>query len=356
MYNIACIPGDGVGPEIISAAKKVLAAASEKFSFEIEFTEAEMGGAAIDKYGTPMPQNAVNTAKCADAVLLGAVGGPKWDYCRPRPESALLGIRKELNLYANFRRVKLFDCLKSASPLKERVTDKGLDYIIVRELTGGMYFGEKGYRTGKFGREAYDTEVYGELEIERIARRAYELAEQKKHHLVSIDKANVLESSRLWRKIVHDLNEDYPSVLVEDMLVDNAAMQMVLDPSRFDVVVTSNIFGDILSDLGAATAGSIGMLASASLGDSTVGLYEAIHGSAPMIAGKNIVNPIATILSAAMMLTHSFNRTDASAAIESAVDKVLRRGFRTADLAVDGTDEKMILSTSAITDKIIENL
>lgn len=356
MYNIACIPGDGVGPEIITAAKKVLTAAAEKFSFDIEFTEAEMGGAAIDKYGSPMPQKAVNTAKCADAVLLGAVGGPKWDRCRPRPESALLGIRKELNLYANFRKVKLYDCLKSSSPLKERVTDKGLDYIIVRELTGGMYFGKKGYRTGNFGREAYDTEVYGELEIERIVRQAYELAEQRKHRLISIDKANVLESSRLWRKIVHDLNEDYPSVMVEDMLVDNAAMQMVLDPSQFDVIVTSNMFGDILSDLGAATVGSIGMLASASLGDSTVGLYEAIHGSAPMIAGKNTVNPIATILSAAMMLTHSFNKIDASAAIELAVDKVLQCGFRTADLAVDDTDKKMILTTSSITDKIIENL
>lgn len=356
MYNIATVSGDGVGPEIISSAKKVLSAVADKFGFAITFSEAVMGGIAIDKFGEPMPAASLELCKNSDAVLLGAVGGPKWDYCSPRPESALLGLRKSLGLYANFRKVKLYSCLKSASPLSPEIAEKGIDYIIVRELTGGMYFGEKGYRQGKFGREAYDTEVYGELEIERIARQAYELAEGRKRTLISIDKANVLESSRLWRKVLHDVNEDYPTVRLDDMLVDNAAMQMVLFPSSFDVIVTSNMFGDILSDLGAATVGSIGMLASASLGDTAQGMYEAIHGSAPTLTGKNVVNPIATILSAAMLLRHSLNKEEGAAAIETAVDKTLTDGWRTRDIADVQTTPDKILSTTAITDKIIENL
>ncbi len=356
MYNIACVSGDGVGPEIIAAAKKTLTAVGEKFGFDMTFHEAIMGGAAIDLYGEPMPEKSLALCKNSDAVLLGAVGGPKWDYCTPRPESALLGLRKALNLYANFRKVRLYPVLKNASPLSPEIAERGIDYIIVRELTGGMYFGEKGYRNGKFGREAYDTEAYGELEIERVARQAYELAETRGRKLVSIDKANVLESSRLWRKVLHDLNEDYPTVALDDLLVDNAAMQMVLNPSAFDVIVTSNMFGDILSDLGAATVGSIGMLASASLGDTTQGMYEAIHGSAPTLAGKNVVNPIATILSAAMLLRHSLNKAEAANAIENAVEKVLADGWRTFDIADRYTAKEKILSTTDITDKIIENL
>lgn len=356
MYNIACVSGDGVGPEIIAAAKKTLTAVGEKFGFGMTFHEAIMGGAAIDLYGEPMPEKSLALCKNSDAVLLGAVGGPKWDYCTPRPESALLGLRKALNLYANFRKVRLYPVLKNASPLSPEIAERGIDYIIVRELTGGMYFGEKGYRNGKFGREAYDTEAYGELEIERVARQAYELAETRGRKLVSIDKANVLESSRLWRKVLHDLNEDYPTVALDDLLVDNAAMQMVLNPSAFDVIVTSNMFGDILSDLGAATVGSIGMLASASLGDTTQGMYEAIHGSAPTLAGKNVVNPIATILSAAMLLRHSLNKAEAANAIENAVEKVLADGWRTFDIADRYTAKEKILSTTDITDKIIENL
>lgn len=356
MFNIVCAAGDGIGPEIISSAKAVLGAAAKKYNFEIEFSEVEIGGAAIDKYGQPLPEASLEACRFADAVLFGAVGGPKWDYHSPRPENALLALRKELGLYANFRRVKLFDTLKSASPLAECITNDGIDYIIVRELTGGIYFGEKGYRTGKFGRTAYDTEVYGELEIERIARQAFELAETRTRRLVSVDKANVLESSRLWRKVMHDVNGDYPSVALTDMLVDNAAMQLVLKPSQFDVVVTSNMFGDILSDLGAATAGSIGMLASASLGGTPQGMYEAIHGSAPDIAGKNIANPIATILSAAMLLRHSIDKPAAADAVENAVERVLSDKFRTVDIATADTPENNILSTTQITEKIIENL
>lgn len=356
MYNIACVSGDGVGPEIVTCAKNVLTATAEKFGFNLGFTEAVMGGAAIDACGNPMPQNSLDICKSSDAVLLGAVGGPKWDYCSPRPESALLGLRKALNLYANFRKVRLYSELRNSSPLSSEIAEKGIDYIIVRELTGGMYFGEKGYRNGKFGREAYDTEVYGELEIERIARQAFELAEMRGRKLISIDKANVLESSRLWRKVVHDVNEDYPTVVLDDLLVDNAAMQLVLKPSDFDVIVTSNMFGDILSDLGAATVGSIGMLASASLGDTSQGMYEAIHGSAPSLAGKNVVNPIATILSGAMLLRHSLNKTEAADAIEAAVEKTLKESYRTFDIADRNTSADYVLTTTDMTAKIIQRI
>jgi 3-isopropylmalate dehydrogenase len=287
-------------------------------------------------------------------VLLGAVGGPKWDTLpgHLRPEKALLGIRAAMQLFTNLRPAKLYPALKDECPLRAEIVENGFDIMIVRELTGGIYFGERGYRTGKYGEEAYDTEAYSRMEIERIVKVAFETARKRRKKLVSIDKANVLETSRLWRKIVHELAQEYADVEISDMLVDNAAMQLVRNPSQFDVIVTSNMFGDILSDEASQITGSIGMLPSASLGDGTRGLYEPIHGSAPDIAGKGIANPIATILSAAMMLLYAFNEKQASEAVVSAVDKVLNQGFRTADLAHGAP----ALSTTEITDKIIENL
>ncbi|MEG1790653.1 MAG: 3-isopropylmalate dehydrogenase [Clostridia bacterium] len=353
MINIATISGDGVGPEIIKSAKMVLNAVGQKFNLQFNFTEACMGGIAIDKFGMPMPDESVDICLKSDSVLLGAVGGFKWNNPSIRPESALLGIRKKMALYANYRSAMLFPELKQSSPLNIQLTEKGFDFVIVRELTGGIYFGESGYRYGKLGREAYDTEVYSEIEIERIARSAYELAETRSHRLCSIDKANVMESSRLWRKIIHDINEDYPTVAVTDMLVDNAAMQLVINPSQFDVIVTSNLFGDILSDLAGACVGSIGMLASASLGDTLRGLYEPIHGSAPDIAGMNKVNPIGAILSSAMLLRMSLNEIDAANCIETAIKRTLAQGYRTADILSAGT---VLMSTTEMTAKIIENL
>ena len=262
--SILALPGDGIGPEIVAAAKRVLAAVGERFGHEFTVSDALIGGAAIDAVGTPLPEPTAEAALAADAVLLGAVGGPKWDDAPVRPEAALLGIRKRLGLYANLRPARLYPALAGASALRPGILARGIDLVIVRELTGGIYFGERGYRGGKFGREAFDTECYSEIEIERVARIAYELAEKRGRRLCLVDKANVLTSSALWRKVVTDINEDYPTVAVDCMYVDNAAMQLVRDPSRFDVIVTSNMFGDILSDLAAALVGSIGVMPSAS--------------------------------------------------------------------------------------------
>lgn len=353
IYDIATISGDGIGPEIISSAKKVLTAIGKKYDAVFNFEEAPMGGIAIDTLGTPMPQSSVDVCKKASAVLLGAVGGPKWDNAPVRPEKALLGIRKELGLYANYRQAVLYPELKFASPLKESLLADGIDAVMVRELTGGIYFGERGYRIGKYGREAFDTECISELEAERIARSAFELAQTRKKRLVSVDKANVLESSRLWRKIVHDINEDYPDVTVEDMLVDNCAMQLARNPSRFDVIVTSNMFGDILSDLMAALLGSIGLMPSASVGNTSAGLYEPIHGSAPDIAGTGTANPLATILSAAMMLRLSLNMEEAARDVENAVKKALADGYRTPDIY---TDNFIKTGTERMTEVIISNI
>lgn len=345
MKKVLLLPGDGIGPEIIASAKAVLESVG-KFDFD----DALIGGAAIDAVGVPLPDETVKKAKSSGAVLLGAVGGPKWDNSPVRPESALLGIRKELELYANLRPAKLRKSLSSASALKPEILEKGINLVTVRELTGGIYFGERGFRNNpSFGREAFDTEAYSELEIERVARVAYELAEGRERRLCLVDKANVLCSSRLWRKIVTDINEDYPSVIVETMYVDNAAMQLALNPSRFDVILTSNMFGDILTDLTAALVGSIGVMPSASLGQTNVGLYEAIHGSAPDIAGKNLANPIGTILSGAMMLRHSFDMDLEAKAIENAVDSFLNDGLGTADIG--GT-----LSTTETTAEIIKRI
>ena len=353
-YKIALLRGDGIGPEIVDSAVRVLKAVGENFSIGFEFTPYLIGGAAIDTCGEPLPKETVEGCLASDSVLLGAVGGPKWDHLsgNTRPEKALLGIRAAMELFTNLRPAKLYPALKDECPLRAEIVENGFDIMIVRELTGGIYFGDRGYRQGKYGEEAFDTEAYSRVEIERIGRVAFETARKRNKKLVSIDKANVLETSRLWRKIMHELALEYADVEYSDMLVDNAAMQLVRNPSQFDVIVTSNMFGDILSDEASQITGSIGMLPSASLGNTTRGLYEPIHGSAPDIAGKGIANPIATILSAAMMLLYSFNQAEAANAIVAAVDKVLLQGYRTADLAHGAP----ALSTTEITDKIIENL
>ena len=353
-YNIGLLRGDGIGPEIVDSAVRVLEAVGKKYGHEFSFTAYDIGGAALDKYGIPLPEETVKGCLASDSVLLGAVGGPKWDTLpgNLRPEKALLGIRAAMGLFTNLRPAKLYPALKDDCPLRADIVENGFDIMIVRELTGGIYFGERGMREGKYGEEAYDTECYSRMEIERIAKVAFETASKRRGKLISIDKANVLESSRLWRKIVHEMAEKYPNIECADMLVDNAAMQLVRNPAQFDVIVTSNMFGDILSDEASQITGSIGMLPSASLGDSTRGLYEPIHGSAPDIAGKNIANPIATILSAAMMLLYSFGLSKESDAIVNAVDKVLNAGWRTADIAHGGE----ALGTVEMTDKIIESL
>ncbi|MBR2955446.1 MAG: 3-isopropylmalate dehydrogenase [Ruminococcus sp.] len=354
--NITVLKGDGIGPEIVDGAVAVLEKIADKFGHTFNFTPYLIGGCAIDACGMPLPQETVDGCLASDSVLLGAVGGPKWDD-QPgnnRPEKALLGIRSALGLYTNLRPASLYPALRGASPLKDEIVGDGFDIMIVRELTGGIYFGDRGYRQGKYGDEAYDTEAYSVTEIERIGRTAFESAMKRNKKLCSIDKANVLESSRLWRKTMHSLAEEYPEVEYSDMFVDNAAMQLVRNPRQFDVIVTSNMFGDILSDEASQITGSIGMLASASLGASTRGMYEPIHGSAPDIAGKNIANPIATILSAAMMLRYSFNLNDEAAAIENAVNKVLDEGWRTADLM--GCAEGTPLSCTEMTEKICEAL
>ena len=353
-YNIGLLRGDGIGPEIVDSTVRVLEAVGKKFGHTFTFTPYLIGGAAIDACGEPLPKETVEGCLASDSVLLGAVGGPKWDTLpgNMRPEKALLGIRAAMGLFTNLRPAKLYPALAGECPLRADIVANGFDLMIVRELTGGIYFGERGMREGKYGEEAYDTECYSRMEIERIGRVAFETARKRGKKLCSIDKANVLDTSRLWRKIMHELAEEYPDVTLSDMLVDNAAMQLVRNPAQFDVVVTSNMFGDILSDEASQITGSIGMLPSASLGETTRGLYEPIHGSAPDIAGKHLANPIATILSGAMMLLHSFGLAKEHDAIVNAVDNVLNAGYRTADLAHG--DEH--LSTEEITDKIIAEI
>ena len=334
-YKIAVLEGDGIGPEICAGAISVLKKIGEKFGHDFEFEYLPIGGCAIDKFGTPLPDFTTEGCLKADSVLLGAVGGYKWDNLPVdiRPEKGLLGIRKAMGLYSNIRPAKLWKGLAHASPLKDELVKDGIEIIIVRELTGGIYFGERGRGQENGAEFAWDTEKYSVPEIERITRIACELAMKRSKKLVSVDKANVLESSRLWRKTVHEYAaKNYPEVQVSDVLVDNMAMQIVKNPAQFDVVGTSNIFGDILSDEAAQVTGSIGMLASSSLGDGTRGLYEPIHGSAPDIAGQDIANPIATILAAGMMLRDSFSLTAEYDAIVKAIEKVLAEGYRTADI------------------------
>ncbi|NLJ31284.1 MAG: 3-isopropylmalate dehydrogenase [Clostridiales bacterium] len=338
-YNIVLLKGDGIGPEIVTQAVKVLRRASEKFGFGLSFEEALLGGAAIDATGVPLPQETVDRCRAADSTLLGAVGGPKWDSLpgKVRPEAGLLGIRSALGLFANLRPAVIFEQLRGASPLKAEIIGDDLDIMVVRELTGGIYFGERGRETVNGVESAHDTERYSVPEVERIARVGFEMAKKRRGRLCSVDKANVLESSRLWRATVARIGkEEYPEIELTNLYVDNCAMQLVRNPKQFDVIVTSNMFGDILSDEASMISGSIGMLASASLGAGKAGLYEPIHGSAPDIAGTGMANPLATILSAAMMLRYSLEEPQAAQAIEDAVAKVLKTA-RTADIWTEGT-------------------
>ena len=340
--RITLIPGDGIGPEIVREAVKVLDSVADKYGHKFDYTKILMGGCSIDEYGVPLTDEAVATAKASDAVLLGAVGGnvgnSKWYDVAPnlRPEAGLLKIRKELGLFANLRPAYLYDELKAACPLKEEIIGDGFDMVIMRELTGGLYFGNR-YTKEIDGLEtAVDTLTYNEEEIRRIAIKGFEIAMKRRKKVTSVDKANVLDSSRLWRKIVHEVAKDYPEVEVSDMLVDNCAMQLVMNPGQFDVILTENMFGDILSDEASMITGSIGMLSSASLNKTKLGLYEPSHGSAPDIAGQNKANPIATILSAAMMLRFSLDLDEEANAVETAVQKVLTAGYRTSDIMSEG--------------------
>lgn len=341
-YRIAVIPGDGIGPEIVTEAKKVLDRVGQVFGHTFHYTEVDMGGVSIDKYGVPLTKEALETAKNSDSVLLGAVGGhvgnSRWYDVAPelRPEAGLLAIRKGLNLFANIRPACLYDGLEDACPLKREIIGDGFDMVIVRELTGGLYFGERHTEEVNGIMQATDTLVYNETEIRRVAVKAFETAMKRKKKVTSVDKANVLDSSRLWRKVVAEVAADYPEVALENMLVDNCAMQLVMDPGQFDVILTENMFGDILSDEASMITGSIGMLSSASLNEGKFGLYEPSHGSAPDIAGKGIANPIATILSAAMMLRFSFDLDKEAGAVENAVKKVLAGGYRTVDIMAEG--------------------
>lgn len=339
--KITVLPGDGIGPEIVAEAIKVLNKVSEKYGHNFDYTYVDIGGVSIDKHGVPITDEGMELCKKSDSVLLGAVGGPKWDNVDPsiRPEKALLAVRKELGLFANLRPTKLFPQLSSASPLKQEIVGNGIDLLIVRELTGGVYFGTR--KTEEVNGELVATDImpYSESEIERIGRVAFETAMKRGKKLASVDKANVLDTSRLWRKTMHRLSEEYPEVEYSDILVDNTAMQLIKNPTQFDVLVTENMFGDILSDEASMLTGSIGMMPSASLSSGTLGMYEPIHGSAPDIAGMNIANPLGTILSAAMMLRYSFDMADEADAIESAVNKVLDEGYRTGDIMQDGCNK-----------------
>lgn len=337
-FKIAVVAGDGIGPEVMEENIKVLNAVGEKYGHSFEYNYVLGGGCAIDKYGEPLPQETIDVCKASDSVLLGAVGGWQWDTLPgdKRPERALLGLRGALGLYANLRPATLHQALAGACPLKPELVADGVDIMVVRELTGGMYFGEKGRKQTDMGEAAYDVEIYSEKEVERIARRGFEIAMQRGKHLTNVDKQNVLESSRLWRSVVNKVAEDYPEVTLDHLYVDNASMQLIMRPTTFDVIVTSNIFGDILSDEASQMTGSIGMLPSASLGDGSLGMYEPVHGSAPDIAGKDIANPIATILSGAMMLKYSFGLDKEAKDIEDAVTKVLNEGYRTADIYSEG--------------------
>lgn len=358
-YKITVIPGDGIGPEIVAEAMKVLDAAGDKFGYKLDYTKILMGGCSIDKYGVPLTEEAVEIAKSGDAVLLGAVGGnvgnSKWYDVAPnlRPEAGLLKIRKDLELFVNMRPAYLYNELKDACPLKTEIIGDGFDMVIMRELTGGLYFGERHTEEIDGVLTAVDTLTYNENEIRRIAIKAFDIAMKRRKIVTSVDKANVLDSSRLWRKIVKEVAADYPEVTYTDMLVDNCAMQLVMNPGQFDVILTENMFGDILSDEASMITGSIGMLSSASLGSTKLGLYEPSHGSAPDIAGKNIANPIATILSAAMMLRYSLDLDDAADAIENAVQQVLKEGYRTTDIMSEGMT---LVGTDKMGDLIAERI
>lgn len=358
-FKIGLIHGDGIGPEIVNEAKKVLEAVSSKYSHSFTYENLLLGGASIDATGEPLTDETIESAKDCDAVLMGSIGGDAktspWYQLEPskRPEAGLLGIRKALNLFANLRPAYLYDELRDACPLKKEIIGDGFDMIIIRELTGGLYFGEKKTVVEDGVRKAIDTLTYDENEIRRIAKRGFEIAMKRGKKVTSVDKANVLDSSRLWRAVVEEVAKDYPEVTLEHMLVDNCAMQLVMNPGQFDVILTENMFGDILSDEASMVTGSIGMLSSASLNETKFGLYEPSHGSAPDIAGKNIANPIATVLSAAMMLRYSLDLDREADAVEAAVRKVLKDGYRTGDIMSEGCTQ---VSTTQLGDLLVERL
>ncbi len=358
-FNVAVISGDGIGPEIVTEAKKILDKVGKLFGHSFSYTDVLMGGASIDVHGVPLTEEAIVAAKASDAVLMGSIGGntstSPWYQLEPskRPEAGLLRLRKELNLFANLRPAVLYEELKEACPLKNEIIGSGFDMMIMRELTGGLYFGERKTVEENGVLKAYDSLTYDENEIRRIAKRGFDIARKRRNKVTSVDKANVLDSSRLWRKIVEEVAKDYPDVTLEHMLVDNCAMQLVKNPGQFDVILTENMFGDILSDEASMVTGSIGMLSSASLNDTKFGLYEPSHGSAPDIAGQNIANPIATILSAAMMLRYSFDLDKEAQAIENAVTKVLKKGYRTIDIMSEGNKQ---VGTKEMGDFIAEEL
>ena len=350
-YTVMLLRGDGIGPEIVAATQRVLAAAGERFGFTLAYEEGMLGGCAIDAFGTPMEDGLIERCRACDAVLLGAVGGPKWDTTdphKPRPEQGLLGLRQGLALFANLRPVKSFPALAHNSTLKPEVLD-GVDLLVVRELTGGIYFGKR----ERVGDTAYDTLIYSEAEVDRLVDYAFRLAEGRRGLVHSVDKANVLETSRLWRAVAVAVGKRYPDIELRHMLIDTCAMQLIRDPKQFDVIATENLFGDVLSDEAAMLTGSIGLLPSASVGAEGVSLYEPIHGSAPDIAGRGLANPCATVLSAAMMLDLSFAEAEAARAVESAVETALENGARTADLAIAG---ETVLTTTEMTDRILAAL
>ncbi len=359
VYKLSIIPGDGIGPEITAQAKKVLDACASKFGYSFEYTEVLLGGASIDACGIPLTEEAIKACRVSDAVLMGSIGGDArtspWYRLPPekRPEAGLLGIRKALGLFANLRPASLYPELKEACPLKEEIIKNGFDIMMVRELTGGLYFGERKTFEKNGIKTAVDTLVYDENEIRRTAKKAFDIAMKRRKHLTLVDKANVLDSSRLWRSVVTETASHYPEVRFDTMLVDNTAMQLVKDPNQFDVILTENMFGDILSDEASMITGSIGMLPSASLNETSFGLYEPSGGSAPDIAGKGIANPIATILSAAMLLRYSLNQDVSADAVEKAVSKTLADGFRTADIMSEGCTR---IGTEEMGDRIAERL
>ncbi|MGE5621163.1 MAG: 3-isopropylmalate dehydrogenase [archaeon] len=347
-FRVMLLAGDGIGPDIVGSAVSVMKLVSEKLSIPVEFREGLMGGCSYEKYGTPLSEEVLSECKASDAVLLGAVGGPKWETLphHLKPEAALLRIRKEMGLFANIRPAKVYDCLVESSSLKPEVV-KGTDFIVVRELTGGIYFGEpRGFDESR----GWNTMVYSRPEVERIARTAFEMARTRTRRVMSVDKANVLEVSQFWRTVVHEVHKDYQDVVLSDMYVDNAAMQIVRNPKQFDVIVTGNLFGDILSDISGMITGSLGMLPSASMG-TKYALYEPIHGSAPDIAGQNKANPLATIASAAMLFEHSLKNAKAAGVINEAIEGVLSDGFRTADIYSEGTQ---LLSTTEMTEAVLQ--
>lgn len=349
-YRIMLLPGDGIGPEVVESAVRVMEKVSQEFKLDIEFTKGLMGGCSYEEYGTPLTDETLEACRQADAVLLGAVGGPKWEDLphNLKPEAALLKLRKSLELFANIRPAKVYDELLDASTLRPEVL-KGTDFVVVRELTGGVYFGQpRGYDDNR----GWNTMEYNRYEVERIARHAFEAARTRRKHVTSVDKANVLECSQFWRKVVHEVHEDYKDVKLTDMYVDNAAMQVVRNPKQFDVILTQNLFGDILSDISGMITGSLGMLPSASLG-SKYALYEPIHGSAPDIAGQNKANPLATIASVGMMFAYSFRNPEVACAIDRAISRTLECGYRTADIYSEGC---VLVNTKQMTDSVVEKV